>query len=236
MPKSGSSWWSRPMRATLSPAGPCSTARISLRDAPCRCRRWRSRIIWPWFQGQTARPFDRVTLNLDEGFAPQVGQELQVFRVSREVAGLGWVMRPTGSVTVVNKQDGATIAEVNRNVAPMTLGDLVRPVPRYPLRPGDMAEDVELGSMVATVIGWGEPHQLPQYGDIAFLDMGSRDGVSVGDEFVVATRTEDGFYDDLAGRLQVVSTGEEFSSARIIQMDGAVFSLGIEVFLDKKMR
>ena len=188
------------------------------------------------FQGQTARPFDRVTLNLSEGFVPQVGQELQVFRVSREVPGLGWVMRPTGSVTVVKEQDGATIAEVNRNVAPMTLGDLIRPVPRFPLRPGDMAEDVELGSMVATIIGWGEPHQLPQYGDIAFLDLGSRDGVSAGDEFVVATRTADGFYDDLAGRLQVVSTSEDVSSARIIQMDGAVFSLGIEVFLDKKMR
>ena len=188
------------------------------------------------FQGSTARTFDRVTLNLSEGFSPQVGQQLQVYRVAQRVAGLGWVMRPTGSVTVVEHEDGATIARVDRTLAPMALGNMVRPMPTFPLRPGQEAQDVELGSQTARIVGWGEPHQLPQYGDVAFLNVGSRDGVSVGDEYVVATRTEDGSYDDQAGRLQVVSTGEDVSSARIVQMDGPVFSLNLEVFLAKKMR
>lgn len=188
------------------------------------------------FQGYTARPFDRVSINLHEGFAPREGQELHVFRVVRMEPGAGWVVRPTGSLTVVKDEGGSIVGEVNRQFGPITLSDLVGSVPRFPLQPGDEAEPVPLGSMVATIVGWGDPHQLPQYGDIAFLDLGSRDGVSVGDEFVVAARTKDGFNDNIAGRLQVVRTEDGSSSARIIQMDGPVFSVGLEVFLAKKMR
>jgi LysM repeat protein len=188
------------------------------------------------FQGVTARPFDELEITLDEGFSPREGQELQVFRVVRQIEGLGWVVRPTGSVTVLRDEGASVVGEVNRQFAPIALGDHVRLVPDFPLRPGQEAQDVEVGSLSATILEWGDPHQLQQFGDIAFLDVGARDGVAVGDEFVVAAKTADGVSPNVAGRLQVVGVSESVASARVLQQDGPVFDTGVTVHLAKKMR
>ncbi len=95
---------------------------------------------------------------------------------------------------------------------------------------------MELGSLGATILEWGQPHQLQQFGDVAFLDVGARDGVSVGDEFVAATRVGSGISPNVAGRLQVVGVSEEVASARVIQQDGPVFATGLTVYLARKMR
>lgn len=188
------------------------------------------------FQGATARPFDELEITVQEGFSPREGEELQVFRVVRQIEGLGWVVRPTGSVTVIRGEGGSVVGEVNRQFAPIALGDLVRPVPEFPLRPGQEAQDVEVGSLSATILEWGDPHQLQQFGDIAFLDVGARDGIAVGDEFVVAADRDGGVSPNVAGRLQVVGVSETVASARVLQQDGPVFDTGLTVHLAKKMR
>lgn len=188
------------------------------------------------FHGMTARPFDRITLERADGFMPEEGEELQVFRVDRHLPGWGWVVTPTGSVRVLSNEGSASVVEVNRQFAPMSLGDHVRVVPRFPLRPGQLAVDVTPGSLRARIVAWAEPHELPQFADVAFLDVGTRDGVQVGDEFVVAARTDEAFDDATAGRLQVVGVGDEVSSARVLQMDGPVFDVGVEVVLARKVR
>lgn len=48
------------------------------------------------FQGATARPFDELEIATEGDFSPREGDELQVFRVVRQVEGMGWVVRPTG--------------------------------------------------------------------------------------------------------------------------------------------
>jgi len=188
------------------------------------------------FQGAMARPFDRIQVALKPGFTARPGEELQIFRIVRQTSGLGWVAKPTGSATVVADEGESLVVEVNRQFAPIALGDHVRALPIFPLEPGQHPSDVTLGSASATLIEWGDPHQLQQYGDVAFLDVGANDGVAVGDEYVVAARTAQGFNSDIAGRLQVVGVGDDVSSARIIQQDGPVFSKGTEVFLARKMR
>jgi LysM repeat protein len=188
------------------------------------------------FQGRMVRPFDRIQLDLEAGFTPSVGDELQVFRAVRRIDGLGWVSKPMGSLTVVEANGESVVGEVNRQFAPIALGDHVRPQPLFPLERGQKAAPVELGSMSATIVGWGELHQIQQFGDIAFLDVGATDGVAVGDEFIVAARADRAFSDNVAGRVQIVGVRESGSSARIVQQDGPVFRTGTVVYLAKKMR
>jgi hypothetical protein len=74
---------------------------------------------------------------------------------------------------------------------------------------------------------------LSDLGHIAFLDLGSDDGVAVGDEFIlygsaVPTARE--------GSLQVVGVSEGTSAARILSMSDDVFRQGVVVRLAKKMR
>ena len=62
----------------------------------------------------------------------------------------------------------------------------------------------------------------------------SRDGVAIGDEYV--TFFGDGSTEEIMGRLRVVLTEEETSSAEIVTVMGPVFQVGTPVLLDRKMR
>ena len=69
---------------------------------------------------------------------------------------------------------------------------------------------------------------------MTILDKGSRDGVDIGDEYVAFSG--DGSTEEVIGRLRVVLTEEETSSAEIVTLKGPVFQIGTTVHLDRKMR
>ena len=69
---------------------------------------------------------------------------------------------------------------------------------------------------------------------VTILDKGSRDGLDIGDEYVAFYG--DGSTEDVVGRLRVVLTEEETSSAEIVTVEGPVFQVGTTVYLDRKMR
>ena len=71
---------------------------------------------------------------------------------------------------------------------------------------------------------------------IAMLDMGSSDGVAVGDEYVLVVGDGDGWPGVVAGRLQVVRVEEETASARLVKVFQPEFRTGLQVRLDRKMR
>jgi hypothetical protein len=70
--------------------------------------------------------------------------------------------------------------------------------------------------------------------EVTILDKGSRDGVDIGDEYVAFSG--DGSTEDVIGRLRVVLTEEETSSAKIVTLEGPVFHVGTTAYLDRKMR
>ena len=86
----------------------------------------------------------------------------------------------------------------------------------------------------ATVIEFGELHQLYGLRQVVIMDKGSRDGVDIGDEYVAFSG--DGSTEEVVGSLRVVLTEEETSSAEIVTVVGAVFQVGTTVYLDRKMR
>jgi len=183
-------------------------------------------------RSQTVRQYNRVEIDF-VGTPPPVGTQLQAFRQEKVIETVGQVMIPTGIVTVSEVQGSKGVAVVSHELNRITIGDYVRPLPGYTLRPGQEAEPVS-GGGEAMIMGFAGRAVLHDIGGMAFLDLGSDDGVNIGDEYEYLNR--DAGANVVEGRLQVVGTTPEMATARILSMDDAVFHQGVVVRLSRKMR
>lgn len=175
--------------------------------------------------------YDRIVLELKEGM-PVPGTRLQVFSLAaprEDMAGL--VATPTGVVTVLHRVEGGVVAQVDAQYERMLIGNLVRALPVYPGEPGVVPGPVS-GGAVGRVLGYAQVHELHQPGNFLFLDLGRRDGLEVGDEFVVELYEPDAL---IEGRAQIVGLQNEVATARILMIRNPVFVQGIEMRLDRKM-
>ena len=182
---------------------------------------------------RTAFPYTQVRLDLEPGFRASLGDELQIFRPARVNPELGVVLRPVGVLQVTRIAPNAVEGRVLETYALVGVGDLIRPAPTFDLRPGEYPAMVT-NRTGATVIEFGELHQIYGLRQVTILDKGSRDGVDIGDEYVAFSG--DGSTEDVVGRLRVVLTEEGTSSAEIVTLEGPVFQVGTNVHLDRKMR
>ena len=182
---------------------------------------------------RTAFPFTRVRLDLEPGFRARLGDDLQIFRPARVNKGLGVVLRPMSVLSVTRVAPNVVEGMVGEVFGPVRVGDFVRPAPVFDLRPGEYPAMVT-NRTGATVIEFGEIHQLYGLNQVTILDKGSRDGLDIGDEYVAFFG--DRSTEDVVGRLRVVLTEEETSSAEIVTVEGPVFQVGTTVYLDRKMR
>ena len=181
-------------------------------------------------RASTIRSFDRVRVSMP---APaRVGAILQIFRVDRTIEDVGQVVVPTGVLTVSTIGDGFVVAVITKEYHRIQPGDLVRPLPTYTPRAGVYAEEVAGGSE-AMVMGFVGVQVLSDLGHVAFLDLGSDDGVTIGDEFILYGQA---IPTSREGSLQVVGVTETIAAARILSMRDDVFAQGVVVRLAKKMR
>ncbi len=182
---------------------------------------------------RTAFPYTWVRLDLEPGFRVRLGDALQIYRPARVNRELGVVLRPVGVMSVTRVAPNAVEALVLEVFGLVHEGDFVRPAPAFDLRPGDLPEMVT-NRTAATVIEFGELHQLYGLRQVVIMDKGSRDGVDIGDEYV--TFSGDGSTEEVVGRLRVVLTEDETSSTEIVTLVAPVFELGTAIHLDRKMR
>ena len=182
---------------------------------------------------RSASPFTVVGLDLEPGFSVRLGDLLQIFRPVRVNPELGVVLRPVGVLSVTRVAPNSLEGTVREVYAFVRAGDLLRPAPVHDLSPGDVPDRVTNRS-TAAVIEFGEIHQLYGLREVTILDKGSRDGVDIGDEYVAFSG--DGSTEEVVGRLRVVLTEEETSSAEIVTLEGPVFQVGTTAYLDRKMR
>ena len=183
----------------------------------------------PGSRASTIRSFDRIVVTMT---APaRVGAQLQLFRVMRSIDRVGEVVVPTGIATVESLGGSGVVAVVTKEYQRIQPGDLVRPVPTFTVQPGRYAEEISGGSE-AMVMGAAGRQEVNNLGHIAFLDLGSDDGIVVGDEFVL--------YGSVAGaregQMQVVGVTPNTASARIVALVDDVFHQGVVVRLARKMR
>lgn len=180
----------------------------------------------------TPRGFDRVRLSF-HGADPRVGDRFQTLRVFRIVEGVGHVVRPTGVVTIADIDERGAVAVVTSEYERMQLGDLVGALPTYELSPGRYPAPVPEGPH-AMIMAFAGTNALQNVESIAFLDVGSEDGITLGDEFDYVN--PDAGPGAVEGRLQVVGVHPWTAAARIVRMDDVVFKPGLVVRLVRKMR
>ena len=184
----------------------------------------------PTERGSTIRSFHRVRVAMST--ATRVGAQFQIFRVGRTIEAVGQVVSPTGVMTVSAVMPDGVIGTVTKEFGRIQPGDLVRPLPSYQLAAGQYAQAIDGGSE-AMIMGFAGTAELNDLGQLAFLDLGSNDGVAIGDEFVLYSEA---LAEEPRGTLQVVGLTENVSTARILTMDDDVFDQGVVVRLSRKMR
>ena len=184
---------------------------------------------------ETARPYERLQVTLYEGVTLRIGDEFQTFRLTRREKDVGIVATPTGIVMVTRIEGDGAVTVVTDEYDRMRLGDYVRRAPRFDLVEGDYAEEVS-SDLTATILGFGELHQIQSLGDFAFLDVGEPEGIEIGDEFIAIVNAEGGWTGEIGGTLQVVLVQGDHCSARVTNLTGPVFETGMTVSLARKMR
>lgn len=179
----------------------------------------------------TPRGYDRVRLQLDDA-SVQVGDRVLTYRVVRTIEKVGRVVAPTGVITLTELEDGGAVGVITKEYHRMQFGDYVGPLPTYSLTAGQYAQAVSDGPH-AMIMGFAGENVVQDVESVAFLDLGTDDGLAVGDEFdYVNPQAGDGI---IEGRLQVVGVREGVASARIVHMDDVVFRQGLVVRLARKM-
>jgi hypothetical protein len=180
-------------------------------------------------RASTMRTFDLVMVDMP--VPARVGAELQIFRYDGTITSVGEVIMPTGVLTVSAINDDGVVGVITKEFHRIQPGDLVRPVPAYSMTPGRAAQEVANGSE-AMIMGFAGTQGINELGHIGFLDLGSDDGVTLGDEFVLFGAAVGA----PEGRLQVVGMTPNTSSARIVAMVDDVFRQGVVVRLARTMR
>lgn len=175
--------------------------------------------------------YERVVLTLRGGMLPP-GTRLQTYSLLPAREGMeGLVAVPSGVVTVLHRSGDGVVASVDAHYHRILTGDLVRPLPAFPGRPGEVAQPVSDGPL-ARIVGFEGIQELHQPGQFLFMDMGRRDGLAVGDELVVEMDSPDA---RIEGRVQVVGVQDDVATGRIVMIRNPVFDHGLHLRVDRKM-
>lgn len=182
----------------------------------------------------TASLYSEVRITVTGDRTPGPGTVLLAFRPAEMVPEEGRIVHPTGLLVVDRVDEGGVVARVERMFDRVLIEDLVTVAPTHPERVGVHPAPVSNG-MDATIIAFARSHALHIRGDVAYLDVGTANGVTVGDEFVAVAAREDEWAGTEAGRLQVIGVRDRTAAVRILSQDGAIFRAGIPVRLAGKM-
>jgi hypothetical protein len=129
---------------------------------------------------------------------------------------------------VTERTDSGVVAVVTNEYARVQLGDMVRMAPPFDMEPGFGAEPVE-GGAEGRVIGFEREQEVQNLGHVGFVNLGSADGIRLGDELEALAEREEGWTDAVAARLQVVGVQEEWSSFRIVEIVMPILETGTPV-------
>lgn len=138
----------------------------------------------------TAHPEDLVYIGYWSPERPQVGQRMLVVSPGRRLYSETYfgarVIRPTAVVEVVSLEREVMVARVVEQYGPVHPDQLVTPMPMVPDFGGMVAEPIEGGGdLNGRLMAFVDEQPLYGRTDRAFIDLGSRDGVQVGDVFLV---------------------------------------------------
>lgn len=185
---------------------------------------------------ETAHPRDRLYLRYGGGERPSVADRLLLVRELRPVEGYGRIVEPRAIVEVTALQPEVMEVVVVWQFGEVAVGDLAVPVAPAPDLTGKRPEAVADGP-TGELVALAEPQSLVSVEDRAFVDLGRRSGVGVGDELevVVPARAPERGAASLpalaVGRVRVLKVGERTATVKVIQVEEPVIQPGLVVRL-----
>lgn len=181
------------------------------------------------------QPFDLVQVRLDvrEGLAE--GDRLIAYHEVGELPGDRTILAPSALLEIQTLEAGGALARVLNEFDRAELGHRVIRPRTFPLSPGvhPTTTDIELQG---TVLGFRDRKEIYLPGDQAFIDLGSDDGLSVGDELLGVLTPEGGWSRQRVARFQAIATRSRTATVRLLDSESptAVRS-GLTVVLDRSM-
>jgi hypothetical protein len=155
----------------------------------------------------TAMIYQQIAVEPPRGAAYQLGDELWIVRIAREIADHGNVVVPAGIARVVAMDGDRPIAQLSETFDRVRQELAVLPLEPFPdagaVRPVPV-EDGIMGRVIAS--RGGDPLTGPQ--SIVFLDRGRADGLSLGDMFA--------FVRPSAGAGDDVDSAEQYMGAAMV--------------------
>lgn len=180
---------------------------------------------------------ERVYMRVAEGATVRAGERLHLVREDRRVRGYGSVIEPTGIAVVEAVERGTATLLVEQLFDAVEVGDYAVPLPEYRVAAG-VTPRPQTGRD-GRIVAWEDPQPVHASHDIAFLDLGERDGVAVGDEYVAVIPPAEerwGYRPEIVvARLQVVRVAGRTSSVRVLEMDHPALEAGLVVRQVAKM-
>jgi hypothetical protein len=168
---------------------------------------------------------DEIVVHLSDP-APELGDYLKAVQWGRSLGTAGHVLYTVAAVRVTRTFPGrdSVRAEVVRLFGDYRVGDELVLAEEYTVIPGVEAEPEEAGP-VGRVIGFSVDQTLIDTGETLFLDVGTVDGIQVGDEFAIFSASEPAaelaLIEDRLSTVRVVHTSDQTSTARIIEIRDA---------------
>lgn len=159
-------------------------------------------------------PYDEIRLDLDDGVRAVEGDRFMLVREGRAIEGVGRIQVPTALVEVRRVDDAGVVARMVNGFAKAEIGNLVMQDRTFPLEPGVYPTEPPM-ELEGQVIAFEALKEVYLPGDRLFIDLGSADGVSVGDEFSGYAGASGGWDGALAGTFQVVGVRDGTATLRI---------------------
>ena len=183
--------------------------------------------------------YGRIYVSHPGGDPPDLGDRMLLFRIDREVKGYGWVVRPTGLITIAAVHEDVSTAIVTEIFHPIEIGNSVIPLERFETQPGVFAEPVATGP-AAELIALLDDQIVVSIEDIGFIDIGRNQGVDVGDEFELFApprESDTGFRlpEEPIARGRVVRVTEGTATLRVIDQQHPAIMVGMPVRMVAKM-
>ncbi|MEJ2504302.1 MAG: LysM peptidoglycan-binding domain-containing protein, partial [Gemmatimonadota bacterium] len=133
----------------------------------------------------SAHPEDELFVSYEGDARPGVGDRFMLVTVGDNVRGAPRgtrIIEPRGMVRVTELAEEVIKVRVEAQFGPVYSDQLMIPVPMFPDFVVEQAEPVEF-DIYGRILGFMEEQPLYSRSDLGFIDLGSEDGVKVGDLF-----------------------------------------------------
>lgn len=135
----------------------------------------------------TAHPMDNIYIGYASRARPEVGSRLLMVDPGKRMSHAGRdarVIHPTAVIRVLAHHADVMEGRVEVQFHPVHLDQLLIPMPLFPDFRGEVSQPVGETDIEGRIAGFVTEQPLYGRKDRGFLDLGSRHGVQVGDEFV----------------------------------------------------